>query len=127
MGFAAGTGLDAQEHASLETRLVAIERCGHRPEGAMPGDDEPIHNAGPPPRSRFERFPSTDRIHVCDARADELLELSQRHCLRDTVVMPKGMKGLGDHQVGHDDFLTGDHRAFDSPTRDLHLSARLAD
>ena len=118
---------DPQQHPSLQTRLPAIERRRGRSEGVMAGDDEPIHDACLSPRSWPQGFPSTGRIHVDDAGAEELPEPSQRHRLRNTVVMPEGVKRLGDHQIGHDHLFTDDQRAFDPPTRDLHLHAWLTD
>ena len=95
--------------------------------GTMAGDDEPVHDASPSRRSLPEGFPSAGRIHMYNVGAEKLPKPSQRHRLWNTVVMPEGMKRLGDHQIGHNHLLAGNQRAFDSPTRDLRLRARLTD
>lgn len=87
----------------------------------MAGDDQPIHDACLSPRPWPQRFPGTGWIHVDDVGAEELPKPSQHHRLRNTVVMPEGVKRLGDHQIGHDHLFTGDQRALDPPTRDLRL------
>ena len=93
----------------------------------MAGDDEAVHNARLSPRPRAQGFPGGGGIHVYGAGAEELPKPAQRHRLRNTVVVPEGVKCLGDHQIGDDHHFTDDQRAFDSATRDLRLHARLAD
>jgi hypothetical protein len=116
-----------QQYPSLQTGLPSIERRRGRPEGAIAGDDEAVYNACMSPRPLPQGFPGTGRIQVYDVGAEELLKPAQRHRLRNTVMMPEGVKRLGDHDIGHDHLLSDGQRAFDPPTGDLHLQAWLTD
>ena len=93
----------------------------------MASDDQPVHDACLASRPWPQGFLSTGGIYADDVGGEELPEPSQRHRLRNTVVMPESVKRLGNHQIGHDHLFTGDQRALDPPTRDLHLQAWLTD
>ena len=87
-----------QQYPSLQTGLPPIERHRGRSDGAMAGDDQPVDDASLSLRSLPQGFPGTGRIHVYDVGAEKLPKPAQRHRLRNAVVMPEGVKRLGDHQ-----------------------------
>ena len=93
----------------------------------MAGDDQAIDDTRMASRPLPQGFLGPERIHVYDAGAEECRKPAQRSRLRDIVIMPKGMKRLGTHEIGHDHLLTGDQRALDPATGDSRLRARFTD
>ena len=87
----------------------------------MAGHDEVIHQTCATLRQGDQRLGRADGIHVRDAGVQELPKAVTRHRLWNPVMMPERVKRFRDHEIGHNNCLAGDDRAFDPAAGHRHL------
>jgi len=93
----------------------------------MAGDDQAVHEARASPRPLPQGLRSAGRVQPHDTGPEEFLKRAHRQPLRNTVVMPQGVKRLDNHEIGDNHILTKAHRTLDPPTGGLQLQPRLTD
>jgi hypothetical protein len=109
------SGPRSQPNGALQRALLPLERRRGDPEALMSEMNQPVDETGA--TARLERGGRLGWLDLDGSGSREPVKERPRLGLRHGVVMLKGVVGLGEHHVGHDDAFAALDRSFDPPSR----------